>query len=217
MSVSLVQNKDLTAMSHVLKKGLKYIPGCLDRSAQESLLEEIRAGTAKAPLFVPKMPRTGKPMSVRMTNFGPLGWVTDQKNGYRYQAQHPETGKPWPDIPSSLLALWEEHADFSGAPEACLVNYYDKDARMGLHVDNDEKDFSAPVLSVSLGNTCLFRFGGEKRTDKTSSIKLKSGDVVIMSQDARLIYHGVDRIYSGSSSLLKQDGRINLTLRRVNP
>ena len=202
-------------MLHELKNGLKYIPGCLDRRIQEELLEEIRAKVALAPLFVPRMPRTGKPMSVNMTNFGELGWVTDKKQGYRYQAFHPETGEQWPSIPPSLLALWEEYSAYPKPPEACLVNYYDVDAKMGLHVDNDEEDFSAPVISISLGDSCLFRFGGTERGGKTQSIKLESGDVIILSGDARLIYHGVDRIYPGTSTLLKNEGRINLTLRRV--
>ena len=99
------------------------------------------------------MPRSGKPMSVRMTNCGPLGWVTDKERGYRYQATHPETGKPWPPIPPMLLDLWDAIARYPAPPEACLVNYYAGDAKMGLHQDRDEEDFAAPVLSVSLGDT----------------------------------------------------------------
>ena len=199
----------------VLPNGLKLLPGFLSRNEQELLLEEIRSRVAVAPLFVPKMPRTGKPMSVRMTNFGSLGWVTDKEHGYRYQPRHPETDEAWPDIPPKLLEIWEEHANYAKPPEACLVNYYEPDAKMGLHQDRDEQDFEAPVLSISLGDRCLFRYGGEKRNDPTKSFKLESGDVMLLSGASRLIFHGVDRIYPGTSTLLKKEGRINLTLRRV--
>ncbi|MGI9350637.1 MAG: alpha-ketoglutarate-dependent dioxygenase AlkB [Rhizobiaceae bacterium] len=201
---------------HVLPKGLKWIPGCLDRKNQELLLENIRSITKNAPLFVPCMPGTGKPMSVRMTNCGSLGWVTDKKHGYRYQHTHPDTGHPWPAIPALLLDLWEQFAGYENPPEACLVNFYDPKARMGLHQDRDESDFDAPVLSVSLGDACLFRYGGRNRNDPTNSFRLESGDVMLLGGESRMIYHGVDRIYPGTSTLLKNEGRINLTLRRVN-
>ncbi|WP_245518221.1 MULTISPECIES: alpha-ketoglutarate-dependent dioxygenase AlkB family protein [Azorhizobium] len=189
-------------------------PGCLDRPAQEALVEEVREVLRAAPLFQPAMPRTGKPLSVRMSNCGPLGWVADA-SGYRYQPFHPETREPWPPMPETLLRLW---ADFSGSavpPEACLVNWYAPDARMGLHQDRDEADFSAPVLSVSLGDTAVFRIGGEARTDSTRSIRLESGDVLRLGGRSRLAFHGVDRILPGTSTLLGVEGRINLTLRRV--
>ena len=197
------------------QKGLLHYPGMLDLAAQKNLLVEIRRIVALSPLFVPTMPRTGKPMSVRMTNCGPLGWVTDKENGYRYQPTHPKTGKPWPDIPASLLELWSICGKYAKPPEACLINFYDSNAKMGLHQDCDEQIFDAPVLSVSLGDTCLFRHGGGNRKDPTRSFKLESGDVMLLSGEARLSFHGVDRIYPGTSTLLKQNGRINLTLRRV--
>jgi alkylated DNA repair protein (DNA oxidative demethylase) len=143
-----------------------------------------------------------------------LGWVTDRERGYRYQPTHPATGKPWPDIPGELLDLWNDVSGYDKPPEACLVNFYSDDAKMGLHQDKDERDLSAPVVSISLGNTCLFRVGGLARTDKTSSFKLSSGDVVILGGEGRLCFHGVDRIYPATSTLLKNGGRINLTLRR---
>jgi DNA oxidative demethylase len=172
---------------------------------------------AQAPLFTPAMPKTGVEMSVRMTNCGALGWVTDKANGYRYQATHPVTGEPWPQIPVVLMALWEQYAGYSEPAEACLVNFYDADAKMGLHQDRDENDFDAPVLSVSLGDACLFRVGSTKRTDKTVSFRLESGDVVVIGGASRLAFHGVDRIYPNTSPLLKNGGRINLTMRRVSP
>lgn len=201
----------------MLSNGIRHLPGYLDRAFQEALVEQIRAVVAEAPLFVPAMPGTGKPMSVRMTNCGPLGWVTDKQRGYRYQDTHPLTGKPWPAIPESLLALWRDISGFAKPPEACLVNFYADDAKMGLHQDKDEQEFGAPVLSISLGNSCLFRVGGNERTDKTSSMKLSSGDIVLLGGEGRLCFHGVDRIYPATSTLLKSGGRINLTLRRVNP
>lgn len=195
-------------------QGFRLVPGRFDRSAQEALRDAIRAIVVAAPLYRPSMPRTGKPFSVRMTNCGVLGWVSDQ-TGYRYQPTHPVTGEPWPVIPPMLLDLWRELADYPEPPEACLINFYDADARLGLHQDADEEEFAAPVLSVSLGDTCLFRIGGTRRSDPTRSIRLASGDVVLLGGEARLAFHGVDRIYPATSTLLAQGGRINLTLRRI--
>jgi alkylated DNA repair protein (DNA oxidative demethylase) len=197
------------------KGGVKYFPQRLDRAAQRALLADLRRIVAEAPLFTPTMPRSGKKMSVRMTNCGPLGWVTDQERGYRYQATHPETGKPWPPIPRALLDLWDQVAGYAPPPEACLVNYYAGAAKMGLHQDQDEEDFSAPVLSVSLGDTGIFRVGGMSRKDPTEAFELKSGDVVVLGGADRLAYHGIDRILPGTSDLLAEGGRFNLTLRRV--
>ena len=199
----------------VLPKGVRHMPGYLPRPAQEALVEAVRTVVQEAPLYVPAMPRTGKEMSVRMTNCGTLGWVTDKENGYRYQAAHPVTGKPWPAIPESLLALWREVSAYPHPPEACLVNFYTADAKMGLHQDRDEQEFAAPVVSISLGDDCLFRVGQTVRDGKTVSFRLKSGDVVVLGGEGRLAFHGVDRIYPMTSALLKNGGRINLTLRRV--
>ena len=199
----------------MIQDGVYLWPGFFNLDAQKMLLDIIRAATAQAPLFVPRMPKTGKEMSVRMTNLGPLGWVTDKQNGYRYQSVHPETGKNWPDIPRQLLDLWQTVADYPHPPEACLVNYYSDDAKMGMHQDRDEAMFEAPVVSVSLGNECLFRVGSTTRGGKTKSFRLRSGDVMMLSGPARLAYHGVDRIYADTNDLLKNGGRINLTLRRV--
>jgi alkylated DNA repair protein (DNA oxidative demethylase) len=194
--------------------GLRIVPGYLDRKAQERLLAAIRDVIALAPLYTPRMPRSGQPMSVRMTNCGPLGWMTDEQ-GYRYQATHPVTGAPWPPIPGILMEAWAELAGYSRPPQACLVNFYGPDARMGLHQDRDEADFEAPVVSLSLGDTCLFRIGGTTRQGPTRSLRLASGDAVVLGGEARLAFHGVDRIIPGTSRLLAEGGRINLTLRRV--
>ena len=193
---------------------MRYLPEFLDRSAQELILAELRQAVLRAPLFTPVMPRTAKPFSVRMTNLGPLGWVSDRA-GYRYQARHPDTGSPWPAIPPSILAVWQAVSNYPHPPEACLVNFYGEGAKMGLHQDRDEEDFTAPVVSISLGDTAIFRIGGTARTGKTQSLKLASGDVLVLEGTSRLAFHGIDRIIGGSSTLLKDGGRINLTLRRV--
>jgi alkylated DNA repair protein (DNA oxidative demethylase) len=160
------------------------------------------------------MPKTGKPFSVRMSNCGPLGRVADEK-GYRYQATHPETGAPWPPMPARLLAVWAALAPGAPPPEACLINLYDATARMGLHQDRDEAELSAPVVSLSLGDTALFRVGGLTRGGPTRSFRLGSGDAMTLGGPGRLAFHGIDRIYAGGSTLLAEGGRINLTMRRV--
>ena len=198
-----------------LPHGFRHLPDYLDVPEQRALVEDIRDVVQMAPLYTPEMPGTGRPMSVRMTNCGALGWVTDREQGYRYQPTHPATGAPWPPIPDRLLAIWRDVAGVSFEPEACLVNFYGDSARMGLHQDRDEQDLAAPVVSVSLGDTCLFRIGGTARNDPTQSFRLNSGDVVVLGGESRLAFHGVDRIYPGTSPLLKSGGRINLTLRRV--
>jgi DNA oxidative demethylase len=194
--------------------GLRVVPGYLDREAQERLLAAVREVIAGAPLYTPRMPRSGQPMSVRMTNCGPLGWMTDER-GYRYQGTHPVTGTPWPPIPDVLIAAWKDLSGYPLPPQACLVNFYGSGARMGLHQDRDEEDFAAPVVSLSLGDTCLFRIGGTTRQGPTRSVRLASGDAVVLGGEARLAFHGVDRIIPGTSRLLAEGGRINLTLRRV--
>jgi DNA oxidative demethylase len=196
-------------------EGFKLFPGLLDRAAQEALRDEVAARLRTAPYYIPRMPKSGAPMSVRMTNFGPLGWMTDKEGGYRYQPLHPETARPWPSMPARVLELWEALAAYAAPPEACLVNLYEGTARMGLHVDADEAAWDAPVLSISLGDTALFRIGGVLRSDPTRSVRLASGDVCLLGGPARRAYHGVDRVLPGTSTLLRKGGRINLTVRRV--
>ena len=153
-----------------------------------------------------------------MSNFGSLGWVTDKENGYRYESTHPKTGNPWPPLPDLLAKLWKDVTEYPVQPEATLINWYkeDKASKMGMHVDNDENDLRAPVVSVSLGDPAMFRIGGPKRGGKTQGIKLMSGDVVVLADEARLCYHGVSKVYYGESALVPKGGRINLTMRRVN-
>ena len=202
-------------MSRVLAvaPGVTLWPLRFDAREQKALLDDVHAGVARAPFFDPTMPRTGQKFSVRMTNFGLLGWVSDAAKGYRYEPLHPVTAEPWPPIPDRLLRLWDETTGYEAPPEACLVNLYDANARMGLHQDKDEPAVDAPVLSVSLGDSAFFRLGGSRTG--TRRLKLNSGDVLVFGGPARLMYHGIDRIISGTSTLLPGGGRINLTLRRV--
>ena len=195
--------------------GFQYFGGYLDAKAQKRVLADIETVLCDAPYFRASMPRSGRPLSVLMSNAGPLGWVSDKEGGYRYQAHHPVTEKAWPPIPKRLLALWKDVANWPYAPEACLINYYSDKARMGSHVDRDEEEFGAPVVSLSLGDDAVFHVGGRRRSDPKERLTLRSGDVVVLGGEARLCYHGIDRILAGTSSLLSGGGRINLTLRRV--
>jgi DNA oxidative demethylase len=196
-------------------EGFRLLSGYLDAAAQHALLDAILAVVTEAPFYVATMPRSGKPLSVRMTNCGPLGWLTDKVGGYRYQPTHPATGRSWPPMPRLLLDVWSSVAGYPAPPEACLVNYYSGTARMGSHRDADEEDVAAPVVSVSLGDDAIFHVGGPKRSDPKHRVILKSGDVVVLGGPSRLAYHGVDRVLAGTSDLLPEGGRLNLTLRRV--
>lgn len=194
--------------------GFRVLPGQFSEAEQRVLLLELREAIRRAPFYAPVMPRSGRPFSVVMTNFGPLGWVSD-RSGYRYQETHPDTGAPWPGMPRMILDLWRAVSGYPHDPEAGLVNYYRAGARMGLHQDSDEEEFAAPVVSVSLGDTAVFRIGGPERGGPTKLFRLASGDVLVMGGNSRLCYHGIDRIIPGTSRLLDEGGRINLTLRRV--
>lgn len=193
-------------------RGFDIHAGLIAAAEQAIWVEDIRAVVAAAPLVSPVTPG-GRPMSVRMTAAGRLGWVTDQA-GYRYAARHPGGGD-WPPIPARVLGLWHRVTGLDRTPDCCLINFYGEGARMGMHQDKDEGDFTFPVLSVSLGDDALFRMGGVDRPTPTQSVWLHSGDVVVMGGDARLAFHGIDRVRHGSSTLLPKGGRINLTLRVV--
>jgi alkylated DNA repair protein (DNA oxidative demethylase) len=194
--------------------GFRFHPGHLDPDGQRALLAAVLDVVRQAPFFRPLMPRTGRPFTVRMTNCGPLGWVSD-RTGYRYQPTHPLTGAPWPPIPDPVLGIWRRVSGYPHLPQACLVNLYREGAKLGLHRDADEADLGAPVVSVSLGDTAVFRLGGLERAGATRTLKLRSGDVLVLGGASRLAYHGIDRIHPGTSQLIDGGGRINLTLRRV--
>lgn len=194
-------------------RGFDVYKALISPGDQAALVSDLRAVIAAAPLFSP-VTRWGKPMSVRMTSAGKYGWYSDRR-GYRYEPRHPN-GSPWPEIPQSVLKIWKNVTGLDRTPDCCLLNFYQGNARMGLHQDRDEADFGFPVVSISLGDDGLFRIGNLERGGKTESLWLGSGDVVVMGGKARLLHHGLDRIKPGSSTLLKDGGRINLTLRVVD-
>ena len=194
--------------------GAKVFPGFLDPAAQSGLVAAVRTVVFRAPLFHPET-AAGRKMSVRMTSAGALGWVSD-RGGYRYQTRHPN-GAPWPAIPEDVLKIWRKISQSDRDPDCCLVNFYSGDARMGLHQDRDEAEFGWPVVSISLGDDGLFRIATPEGRSPSRSVWLKSGDVVVLSGAARLAYHGIDRIKPGTSSLLQNGGRLNLTLRVAGP
>lgn len=194
--------------------GFSLFPAALDRQAQARLVESVLSAIRQAPLYRPITPG-GKPFSVEMTNLGPLGWVSD-RSGYRYQPFHPVTRQPWPEMPQVLLDVWTRYGGSQTPPDACLVNLYREPAKMGLHQDRDEADFAFPVVSISLGDTAIFRIG-PPGAGKTTTVRLTSGDICTLSGPARLARHGIDRILPGSSTLIPGGGRLNLTLRRAMP
>jgi len=191
-------------------RGVQVFQNWLNRAAQETMIKEIRDVVARAPLFTPTT-ASGRQMSVQMTSAGQFGWVSDRA-GYRYARWHPN-GNAWPPIPPSVQNLWRQIVGGPRDPECCLINLYRDTAKMGLHQDRDEADFSHPVMSISLGDDGQFRIGQTTRGGATESLWLRSGDVVVMRGDARLVYHGIDKIRPGSSTLLTGGGRLNLTLR----
>lgn len=193
-------------------RGCFIYPGLLDRAAQQSLVEQVRAVVREAPLAQFQTPY-GRPMTVRMSAAGKYGWTSD-RSGYRYATEQTD-GTPWPSVPPLALEVWEKVSGSDRSPESCLINYYAPEAKMGMHQDRDEHDLQQPVVSISLGDDGLFRIGGTKRGGKTESIWLRSGDVVVLGGSGRMNYHGIDRITSGTSTLLDQPGRLNLTLRVV--
>ena len=204
--------------------GFSHYASRLGLAEQRELVEAVVEALPTTPFFQPRMPRTGTPTSVVMTNFGSLGWVSDRVGGYRYQERHPETGEAWRPIPELMLGLWRELTDWPDPPECCLVNWYrpERMAKMGAHVDRDEMAVDAPILGVSLGDDATFRLGGLERGGKTLGVPLRSGDVVVMAGESRRRYHAVSRVDYGSSALLPESvfpggGRLNLTLRRVMP
>jgi alkylated DNA repair protein (DNA oxidative demethylase) len=168
------------AMEH---NGFRLYPQALDAEAQGGLAAAVVAAGDAAGFYRPVTP-WGKPMSVEQTSFGPLGWITDAR-GYRYEPLHPVTGTPWPPMPWALLDLWRRYAGADQPPDSCLVNLYRGEGRMGLHVDADEEALSAPVLSVSLGDTAVFRLGGPERGDPSRTIRLASGDICVLAGAAR--------------------------------
>lgn len=204
-----------TAPDTALAPGAVLLTG-FALGGEAALLEALARVVEEAP-FRRMLTPGGRQMSVAMTNCGALGWVSD-RGGYRYSAEDPRTGHPWPAMPAAFLALAAgaaARAGFPGfAPDACLVNRYDPEARLSLHQDKDERDFSAPIVSVSLGLPAVFLFGGERRSERPRRVTLVHGDVVVWGGPARLRYHGVLPLADGSHPATGRH-RINLTLRRA--
>jgi alkylated DNA repair protein (DNA oxidative demethylase) len=208
-SAEILPSRDQIGEGAVLLRGFA-------RPMQHDLMAAIETITAQAP-FRHMVTPGGYQMSVAMTNCGAVGWVTD-RTGYRYDARDPQTGLAWPAMPDVFLALAEqaaERAGFAGfSPDACLINRYEPGARMSLHQDRDERDFAAPIVSVSLGLPAIFLFGGAKRADKPQRYRLQHGDVVVWGGPARLYFHGVAPLADGEHATLGRQ-RINLTFRKT--
>jgi len=186
------------------------------RPFEAELLPALRGIVKQAP-FRHLITPGGHRMSVAMTNCGSVGWVSDA-TGYRYDAVDPESGQPWPAMPTVLRRLAADAADDAGfkdfAPEACLINRYVPGAKLSLHQDKDELDFAAPIVSVSLGLPAVFLFGGPKRADKPNRYRLEHGDVVVWGGPSRLFFHGVAPLAEGEHAVMGGQ-RINLTFRKV--
>jgi DNA oxidative demethylase len=186
------------------------------RPIERDLIADIDAVVAQSP-FRHMVTPGGHTMSVAMTNCGDAGWVTD-RSGYRYDANDPEAGKPWPPMPSSFRALANQAASEAGfsnfSPDACLINRYEPGARMSLHQDKDERNLGVPIVSVSLGLPAIFLFGGLQRSDKPRRYRLEHGDIAVWGGPARLAFHGVAPLADGEHAVLGRQ-RINLTFRRA--
>lgn len=199
-----------------LPPGLFYRPGLLDLAGQQALLAAVREVARIAP-FAHARTKMGL-TSAAMTNAGSAGWWSDLK-GYRYETKNPATGEPWPPLPEVFLravaaAVTETPwPDF--APDACLINFYGEGAKMGLHQDRDEKDFSQPIVTLSLGDDGDFQIGGAKRTDRADVLVVRSGDALIMGGESRMRFHGIRKIHPGTSPLGDLAGRISLTFRKA--
>ena len=215
MTADLFDNAEVLPAREPIGEGALLLRG-FARSIQHDLLNAVSRVSEQAPfrrLFTPG----GHQMSVAMTNCGSLGWVSD-RTGYRYDAIDPDSGQPWPQMPPVFRELAGQaaaQAGFAGfRPEACLVNRYEPGTRLSLHQDRDEKNYDAPIVSVSLGLPATFLWGGLKRADKTARYRLEHGDVVVWGGASRLVFHGVAPLADGEHALLGRQ-RINLTFRQA--
>jgi alkylated DNA repair protein (DNA oxidative demethylase) len=206
---------DLHPSQQTMADGAVLLRG-FARSFESELIADLREIIAQAP-FRHMVTPGGHQMSVAMTNCGNVGWVTD-RSGYRYDANDPEAGKPWPAMPALFCKLAGQAAAQGGfddfSPDACLINRYAPGARMSLHQDKDETDFGAPIVSVSLGLPAIFLFGGLQRSDKPQRFRLQHGDIAVWGGPARLFFHGVAPLADGEHALLGRQ-RINLTFRKA--
>lgn len=215
MTTDLFDDLPVVVTTEPLAPGALLLRG-FAREADAALLQAIAEVTRQSP-FRHLVTPGGRAMSVAMSNCGALGWVSD-RSGYRYDALDPLSGQPWPAMPAILRKLAVHAAAQAGfahfAPDACLVNRYEPGARLSLHQDRDEQDFSAPIVSVSLGLPAVFLFGTPSRKDRPQRHRLQHGDVVVWGGPSRLTFHGVAPLADGEHALLGRR-RINLTFRRA--
>jgi alkylated DNA repair protein (DNA oxidative demethylase) len=201
-----------------LPDGITILREYLTREQQELFIEKSRQAAKQAPLLYPRM-RRGNLFHVRVTSVGQCGWWSDEQRGFGYVKHHPETQQPFPPMPADFRALAVRAAAEVGCnfePDTCLINFYDiGDGRLGLHQDENERDRTQPIVTVSLGDSCIFEVGGETRSVKPQEIRLDSGDVLIMYEKGRMLYHGVKEIIPCTSNILKNGGRVSLTLRKA--
>ena len=216
----MVEQKTFFDVEPELPAGLCVLKGRLTRAKQEQLVATVDQIAEQAPWATPAMPRSGTPFRLAVTNAGRWGWWSSSEHGFGYVASHPKTGKPWPEIPFSLMGLAlmlaaEAGLPFKEDPDSCLVNWYGDQGSLGLHRDDDERDRTAPIVSISLGDDCEFEFGGKERSDPRRKFRLHSGDVVVFGGPARNNFHGVTKVFPGTSDLLPdKKGRYNVTVRR---
>jgi alkylated DNA repair protein (DNA oxidative demethylase) len=215
MTADLFDRADLRPEREQIAEGAMLLRG-FARPREHELLAALDTITAQAPFRHMQTPG-GHQMSVAMTNCGGVGWITDRR-GYRYDAVDPLSQQSWPGMPPAFLDLAAKaaaEAGFAGfSPDACLINRYEPGARMSLHQDRDERDFGAPIVSVSLGLPAIFLWGGLKRSDKPQRFRLEHGDVVVWGGVSRLYFHGVAPLAEGEHALLGRH-RINLTFRKA--
>jgi alkylated DNA repair protein (DNA oxidative demethylase) len=215
MTADLFESADLLPAREEIAEGAMLLRG-FARPVQHDLVTAIDAITAQAPFRHMSTP-SGHEMSVAMTNCGSLGWVSD-RTGYRYDGNDPQSGLPWPEMPPVFLELAGQaaaQAGFAGfRPDACLVNCYEPGARLSLHQDRDEEHLGAPIVSVSLGLSAIFLWGGLKRADRPVRYRLTHGDVAVWGGPSRLVFHGVAPLADGEHPLLGRR-RVNLTFRKA--
>lgn len=198
-------------------EGVLFCPKVASFALQQELLAAVRVIAREAPFQHPRT-RGGGMTSAAMTNAGDAGWWSD-RSGYRYITRQPESDQPWPLMPKVFrqavahIVNGSPWPDFQ--PDACLINFYEPGAKMGLHQDRDERDFTQPIVTISLGDDADFLVGGLARTDKTAALVVASGDAVIMGPPGRLLFHGIRKIYPGTSPLEDLKGRISLTFRKA--
>ncbi len=199
--------------------GMVVLRGRLSRAEQAEFVRLAFEVADDAPFYTPVM-RGGAPFRVQMTSAGDIGWLSDEA-GYRYARVHPETKRPWPEIPEPITSFAKAaalEAGFSGfTPDSCLFNLYRSDGKLGIHRDHVEQDRVSPIVSVSLGDSCVFKFGGLSKGGPFTDWTLVSGDVVVFGGPSRLAWHGVSKILRGTSDLIPGGGRMNLTVRRAMP